>query len=49
MIESIIKVADSLKIRSAIEGVEDIEQLALIKNVNCERAQGFYIGKPENK
>ena len=48
MIECIIKVAESLGIKSAVEGVEDVEQLALLENVKCKSAQGFYFGKPQN-
>ena len=48
LIEGIIKLTQSLGIASAIEGVEDIEQLKLLESVNCKKAQGFYFGKPDN-
>lgn len=47
MIEAIIKVGDSLGIKTIAEGVESIEQEKMLKSVKCKCFQGFYYGAPK--
>ena len=43
---AIISMAKSLNLQILAEGVEDKEQLALLKEKGCEIYQGFYFSKP---
>lgn len=43
---AIISMAQSLDLQILAEGVEDQEQLALLKGKGCEVYQGFYFSKP---
>ena len=43
---AIISMAKSLKLQILAEGVENEEQLALLKDKGCEIYQGFYFSKP---
>jgi diguanylate cyclase (GGDEF)-like protein len=43
---AIISMAKSLNLQILAEGVEDKEQLALLKEKGCEVYQGFYFSKP---
>ncbi len=47
MIEAIIKVSDSLGIKTIAEGVESVEQEKMLKSVKCKCFQGFYYGAPK--
>lgn len=38
-----------IKKEVVIEGVEDIETLELLKEISCEKIQGYYISKPISK
>lgn len=42
----IIKGASDLGIKPLCEGVETEEHYQFLKSINCERAQGYYFGKP---
>ncbi len=46
IIESIIKMANRLKIKVVTEGVETKEQAELLKKLGCNEAQGYYFDKP---
>ena len=46
LLESMVQLAKRLGIHTLIEGVETEEQLAFIKDIGCELAQGFYYDKP---
>lgn len=46
IVSSIISLARSLGIGVAAEGVENLEQLLLLKEMLCDYAQGYYISKP---
>ncbi|EKE85345.1 putative bifunctional diguanylate cyclase/phosphodiesterase [Idiomarina xiamenensis] len=46
LLEALIKVALSLELNIVAEGVENPEQLALLKQLGCQQAQGFYLAKP---
>ncbi len=43
---SIIKLAHSLGKEVVAEGVEDLACLEILKQMNCEKIQGYYYGKP---
>nr|MCR4922707.1 EAL domain-containing protein [Lachnospiraceae bacterium] len=44
---SIIKMAKSLGIGTVCEGVETIEHASFLKEIGCERMQGWYYGRPQ--
>jgi len=46
VIRSIVELGDSLGLKSVAEGVEDAETLAFLREVGCDMAQGYYIGRP---
>jgi EAL domain-containing protein (putative c-di-GMP-specific phosphodiesterase class I) len=46
IIRAIVSVAKSLGLEIVGEGVETEEQLALLRELGCDYAQGFYIGRP---
>jgi len=48
LVHAIIKMADSLELKTIAEGVETKEQLDILKDVGCLQIQGFYYGKPIN-
>lgn len=47
IMRSTISMAKDIGIKTLTEGVETKEQLEFLKNIGCERIQGFYFGKPE--
>ena len=46
VIESVIKMADSINIHTLCEGVETKEQSAFLKKIGCEKQQGYLFSKP---
>jgi diguanylate cyclase (GGDEF)-like protein/PAS domain S-box-containing protein len=44
---AIITLAHSLKLRALAEGVEQPEQLPLLKEMGCDEVQGFHLGRPQ--
>jgi EAL domain-containing protein (putative c-di-GMP-specific phosphodiesterase class I) len=42
----IIDLAHSLSVNVLAEGVEDAEQLAILRSLGCDEAQGYFLGKP---
>lgn len=48
LVHAIIKMADSLELKTIAEGVETKRQLDILKDVGCGQIQGFYYGKPSN-
>jgi EAL domain-containing protein (putative c-di-GMP-specific phosphodiesterase class I) len=46
IIGSIIDMANRLHVDVITEGVENMEQVELLKDLGCNRAQGFLYGKP---
>ena len=46
IVKSIISLAHSLRLRVIAEGVETEEQAALLRELNCDEAQGYLISKP---
>ncbi|MCR5108564.1 MAG: EAL domain-containing protein [Lachnospiraceae bacterium] len=46
LVELIINIAQFLKLRVVAEGVEDKDQLEMLKGMGCDIVQGFYFSKP---
>jgi len=46
IVESIIALAHNLNMKVIAEGVEHVEQLRILKDMGCDRVQGFYCSKP---
>lgn len=46
IIEAIITLADALGLESVAEGVEQLDELAALRNVGCRLGQGFHFAKP---
>lgn len=46
IVKYVIEVAHALNLMVIAEGIETKEQLELMKGLNCDELQGFYIGKP---
>ncbi|MCY1558917.1 EAL domain protein [compost metagenome] len=41
-----INLAQNLKLEVVAEGVENAEQLALLRQFGCDQAQGYWISRP---
>lgn len=46
IVRGIIELARSLKLRVVAEGVETADQLSMLQDLRCDRAQGFFIARP---
>jgi len=46
IVSTIIKLSQNLKMKVVAEGIETVEQLAHLKNLNCEFGQGYFFSKP---
>ncbi len=46
IIRSVIRMAKELGVQTLAEGVETKEQLDFLREVGCEKAQGYYFSKP---
>lgn len=46
MLESIIRLAQNLKLGIVAEGIETEQQLKILRTLGCEMVQGFYFAKP---
>ncbi len=46
MVEAVLAMARSLRLDVVAEGVEDEEQLILLRELGCRYAQGFYFSRP---
>jgi diguanylate cyclase (GGDEF)-like protein len=44
--QTIIQLAESLKLSVIAEGIETIDQLTVLENLNCNYGQGFYFSRP---
>lgn len=49
IVETIVKLAESLKLEVIAEGVEDVDQLMHLKKLGCRFVQGFYFCRPAPK
>ena len=48
LVRAIVMLGHSLRKRVVAEGVENERQLALLRELGCEVAQGFYIARPQD-
>ena len=48
LVEAVIRMGHSFDLSVIAEGVETAEQLAKLKLMNCDQAQGFFIKRPKN-
>jgi predicted signal transduction protein with EAL and GGDEF domain len=46
IVESVLHLSSALGLETVAEGVETAEQLAVLRELGCESAQGYYIGAP---
>ncbi|AGM02996.1 sensor domain-containing protein [Amycolatopsis keratiniphila] len=46
IVKSIIAMAHAVDLIVVAEGVEDEEQLAVLRELHCDQAQGFHLGRP---
>ncbi len=46
IIKSTVSMAKKIGLHTLAEGVETVEQAEFLKDIGCERLQGFYFGKP---
>jgi diguanylate cyclase (GGDEF)-like protein len=46
LVAAIVNMARALALRVVAEGVETPEQLAILKSLGCDEAQGYLLGKP---
>jgi EAL domain-containing protein (putative c-di-GMP-specific phosphodiesterase class I)/ActR/RegA family two-component response regulator len=46
VIRSIVELGHSLGLRTTAEGVEDIETMEYLQEIDCDRAQGFLMSRP---
>ncbi|MEP1931284.1 MAG: EAL domain-containing protein [Roseibium sp.] len=46
IVKTILSLGEGLGIRITAEGIEEVEQLAVLKDLGCDCGQGFYLGYP---
>ncbi|MGB7373113.1 putative bifunctional diguanylate cyclase/phosphodiesterase [Pontixanthobacter sp.] len=46
IIRAVVAMADSLKMATTAEGVENIEEAQMIREMGCSKIQGYYFGRP---
>lgn len=46
IIRAVVAMADSLEMSTTAEGVENEEELAMIRSLGCDKIQGYYFGRP---
>ncbi|WP_375741579.1 putative bifunctional diguanylate cyclase/phosphodiesterase [Pseudomonas boanensis] len=46
LVKAMINLAQNLKLEVVAEGVENAEQLALLRHFGCDQAQGYWISRP---
>jgi EAL domain-containing protein (putative c-di-GMP-specific phosphodiesterase class I) len=46
IVQAIIGLAHNLDLRVVAEGVETLDQLAFLKNAQCDEAQGYFFSRP---
>jgi PAS domain S-box-containing protein/diguanylate cyclase (GGDEF)-like protein len=48
MVRSVLAMADALNLRVVTEGVETEQQLEILRELGCDEAQGYLLGRPES-
>lgn len=46
IIESTVRMAKAIGVRTLAEGVETEEQYQFLRSIGCEKVQGYLFGKP---
>jgi diguanylate cyclase (GGDEF)-like protein/PAS domain S-box-containing protein len=46
IVQAVIQMAKSLKLRTIAEGVENPQQLEALRRQTCDEVQGYYLGRP---
>ncbi|MBA6389322.1 EAL domain-containing protein [Colwellia sp. BRX10-3] len=46
ILDAVVNLAKSLKIKTTAEGIETLEQYQKLKEIGCDLGQGYYIAKP---
>lgn len=46
IIRAVVAMADSLQMSTTAEGVENEEELAIVRKLGCKKIQGYYFGRP---
>jgi diguanylate cyclase (GGDEF)-like protein/PAS domain S-box-containing protein len=46
IIRAVVAMADSLEMSTTAEGVENEDELAMIRKLGCDKIQGYYFGRP---
>lgn len=46
ILESVIRMAKDLEMKTLIEGVETLEQVEMLRKLGCDYAQGYYFARP---
>ncbi len=46
IVQAIISLAHGLRLKVVAEGIEDAEQVALLRKLGCDHYQGFYFSRP---
>ncbi|MEV4643169.1 EAL domain-containing protein [Actinoplanes sp. NPDC049548] len=46
LVRTIVRLGQSLGMTTVAEGIEDSEQLAVLQELRCDYAQGFYLSRP---
>ncbi|MDQ1647509.1 MAG: hypothetical protein QOJ50_3693, partial [Cryptosporangiaceae bacterium] len=46
IVTSIVALAHALRLKVVAEGVETEDQLRILTELGCDRAQGYYLGRP---
>ncbi len=46
LISTIIGLAEDMDLKTVAEGVETLQQFGILRDMNCDYAQGFYFGSP---
>ena len=49
ILAQVTEIARALELTTLCEGVETLEQFEFLNSIGCDRAQGYYFGKPEPK
>jgi EAL domain-containing protein (putative c-di-GMP-specific phosphodiesterase class I) len=46
IVRTMVGLGHSLQMRVTIEGVENAHQVAFVRDIGCDEAQGYYFGRP---